>query len=60
MISVDIIHMFNKVSYIFIAMFLFIIMRFWFGRLDILSDGEHRIVVRLCKKNRSTPDVQVL
>ena len=25
-------------------------MRFWFGRLDIFSDGEHRIEVRLCQK----------
>ena len=44
------IHMFLKVSYIFIAMASFTNMRFCFGGLDIFSDGEHRIVVRLCKK----------
>ena len=61
MIPVNAIHiMFLKVSYIFIAMASFTNMRFWFGRLDIFSDGENRIMVRLCKKNRSTPDVQVL
>ena len=43
--------MFLKVSYIFIAMASFTNMRFWFGRLDIFSDGEHGIMVGLCKKN---------
>ena len=52
--------MFLKVSYIFIVMASFTNMSFWFGRLDIFSDGEQMIVVRLCKKNCSTPDVQVL
>ena len=50
MIPVDAIHMFLIVSYIFIAMASFTNMRFWFRRLDIFSDGEHRIIVRLCKK----------
>ena len=50
MIPVNVIHMFLKVSYIFIAMASFTNMRFWFGRLDIFSDCEDRIMVRLCKK----------
>ena len=60
MIPFDAIYMFLKVRYIFIAMTSFTNMRFWYGRLDIFSDREHRIVVRLCKNNRSTPDVQML
>ena len=60
MIPVNAIHMFLKVSYIFIATTSFTNMRFWFGRLDNFSDGEDRIMVILCKKNRSTPVVQVL
>ena len=31
---------------------------FGFGRLDILFDGEHRIMVRVCKRNHSNLDVQ--
>ena len=49
MILVNAIHMFLEVSYIFIAMASFTNMRFWFGRLDIFSDAQHRIMVRLCK-----------
>ena len=60
MIPVDAIHIFLKVSYICIAMSSFTNMHFWFGRLDIISDGEHRIMARLCKKNHSTLDVQNL
>ena len=48
MIPVDAIHMSLKVNYIFIAM-TFTNMRVWFGRLDIFPDGEHRIMIRLCK-----------
>ena len=51
MIPVNAIHMFLKVSYIFIAMASFTNMRFWLGRLDIFSDCEDRIMVRLCKKS---------
>ena len=50
MIPVDAIHMSPKVNYIFIAMASFTNMRFWFGRLDMFSDVEHRIIVRLCKQ----------
>ena len=51
MIPVNAIHMFFKVSYIFIAMSSFTNMRFWFGRLNIFSDCEDMIMVRLCKKS---------
>ena len=40
---------FLKVAIFFIALSSFSNMCFWFGRLDIFSDGEHRIMVRLCK-----------
>ena len=40
MIPVNAIHMFLKVSYIFIAMVSFTNMCFWFGRLDIFFYGE--------------------
>ena len=50
MIPVNAIHMFLKVSYIFITMASSTNMRFWFGRLDIFSDGEHWIMVKLCKQ----------
>ena len=51
MIPVNAIHMFLKVRYIFTAMVSFTNMCFWFGRLDIFFYGEHRIMVRLCKKS---------
>ena len=51
MIPVDAINMSLKVSYIFIAMASFTNMCFWFGRLDIISDSQHRIMVRLGKKS---------
>ena len=60
MILVDAIHMSLKVSYICITMASFTNMCFWLGRLDIFSDGEHRIMVRLYIKKLSTPDVQDL
>ena len=41
---------FLKLAIFFIAMASFTNMSVWPGRLDILSDGEHSIVVRLCKK----------
>ena len=49
MIPVNDIHMFLKVSYICITMASFTNMRFLCVRFDIFSNGEHVIMVRLCK-----------